>query len=499
MTLLGNGVGTGATGGPCVVQECGDGTKLHPRAVRLVRWSDPVVAVTIRSQTDVPSDVLDVLRTLREAGFRSFLAGGCVRDALRKVPPVDFDVATPARPERVIDLFPKAIPTGLQHGTVTVVTSEGRHVEVTTFRGDGTYTDGRRPDAVRFLDDVTEDLARRDFTINAIAWDPLDGTFVDPFDGQGDFARSLVKAVRDPVERFREDGLRPLRAVRFASTLGFRLDPATFEAIGATREVFRRVAAERVRDELEKLLVRSEKPSIGLQLLADSGLMADFAPELLEGIGVAQNRWHAYPVWEHVLAVVDFTPPRLVARLSALLHDIAKPRCAAPKPDGGNSFHGHEHVGIPMARDLLERLKFPRKVIDAVTLQVAEHQWHFTPEWSDGALRRHLMRVGPENLDDFFALRDADIRGRGLAVEEGLANVAQLKARIDALLASPLALSTKSLALSGGDLVTLLGRGAGPHVGTIQRALLQHVLDHPEDNTAEALSRIARSMDAADS
>ncbi len=330
----------------------------------------------------VPADVMAVLRTLRGASRQAWLAGGAVRDILCGAAAQDFDVATDALPEQVVRLFPRVIPTGMQHGTVTVLSGEHK-VEVTTFRGEGRYLDGRRPSSVTFLADIEGDLARRDFTVNAIAWDPIAGVLRDPFSGAEDLRRRRLRAVGDPLARFREDGLRPLRAVRFASTLRLALDPPTRLAIPEALDVFARVAMERVRDELIKLLVRGAPPSRGLRLLLRSGLLAHIVPELLESVNFAQNRYHRWDVWRHTLRCVDAAPPDLVVRLAALLHDVAKPRSAAPKEGapGEHTFYDHEKLGARLATDILQRLKFPRRETERVALLVAEHNWHYLPEW----------------------------------------------------------------------------------------------------------------------
>src|SRR5438067_351841 len=238
----------------------------------------------------VPADVMALLRALRGAGKQAWLAGGAVRDLLLGKSAQDFDVATDALPEEVVKLFPRVIPTGMQHGTVTVLTGQ-HNVEVTTFRGEGPYLDGRRPSAVTFLGDVDGDLARRDFTVNAMAWDPVDGALRDPFSGADDLRHCRLRAVGDPLARFREDGLRPLRAVRFACTLRLALDPATRRAIPATLEIFSKVAMERVREELIKLLLRGAPASRGLRLLLRTGLLARIIPELLDSVGFAESRF----------------------------------------------------------------------------------------------------------------------------------------------------------------------------------------------------------------
>lgn len=453
----------------------------------------------------------EVLETLQDAGHEAFLAGGCVRDLLLGRTPTDYDVATNARPAEVMKLFRRVVPTGLQHGTVTVVWREpdvagvhrdalsSEHIEVTTYRGEGAYLDGRRPETVEFLDAIEQDLGRRDFTINAIAFDPLTGDVRDPFGGVGDLARRRLRAVGRALERFSEDGLRPLRAVRFASMLGFGIERETREAIPATLDTFRRVAPERVRDELNRLLLRSPAPSRGLRLLAETGLLAEMIPELLEGRGFLQNRWHRWDVWEHTLRTVDHAPADLVVRLAALLHDVAKPRCAEQVGPGEHTFHKHETVGAALAGRIVERLRYPRKVCEQVSHLIREHNWYYRSEWTDGTVRRHLARLGPENLVPFLALREADLRARGRAVRSGLANLAELRRRFEAEIERDSALSLRDLAISGGDVMQVLGTGAGPRVGEILRALLQHVLDHPEDNDRERLMSLARTLSDPDS
>src|SRR5438552_4972964 len=301
-----------------------------------------------------------VLRGLRAAGKQAWLAGGAVRDLVRRAeglyvgdPPQDFDVATDALPEQVLKLFPRVVPTGIQHGTVTVLSGEHK-VEVTTFRGEGPYVDGRRPSSVTFLGDIDGDLARRDFTVNAMAWDPLAGVLRDPFSGAEDLRRCRLRAVGNALARFQEDGLRPLRAVRFACTLRLAIEPDTRRAITQALDTFAKVAQERVRDELIKLLLRGDPPSRGLRLLQRTGLLGRIIPELLESVHFVQNRYHAWDVWRHTLRAVDNAPHDLVVRLAALLHDVAKPRSAAPKEGapGEHTFYDHEQIGAPPPADI---------------------------------------------------------------------------------------------------------------------------------------------------
>jgi tRNA nucleotidyltransferase (CCA-adding enzyme) len=438
-----------------------------------------------------------VLRTLGRAGKQAFLAGGAVRDlamlalGMPAKKPDDFDVATDALPEEVAKLFPRVIPTGIAHGTVTVLVADHK-VEVTTFRGEGPYADGRRPSSVTFLGDIEGDLARRDFTVNAMAWDPLGGELRDPFGGAADLQRRVLRAVGDPLERFAEDGLRPLRAVRFACTLRLALDRRTARAIPQTLATFAKVAQERVRDELGKLLVRGAPPSRGLRLLLRTGLLAAIVPELVESVGFAQNRYHAYDVWRHTLRCVDFAPADLVLRLAALLHDVAKPRCAAPKEGapGEHTFYDHERAGAKLAEEILARLRFPRREVERVALLVREHNWHYLPEWSDATVRRTLARIGPAELPALWELRRADLLARGRLVEEGLANQCEAQERFARELQKAAALRVSDLAIGGADVMAALGEPPGPMVGRVLARLLERVLDEPDLNTRELLLRL---------
>jgi tRNA nucleotidyltransferase (CCA-adding enzyme) len=410
---------------------------------------------------DIPRPVLDVLRRLRELGFAVFLVGGCVRDMVRGVPPKDFDVTTSAHPHEVQGAFKKVIPTGIQHGTVTVVIG-GTHVEVTTFRSEGDYHDGRRPSSVKFESDITEDLSRRDFTINAMAYDPISRELVDPFGGQADLQAHLIRCVRDPRERFSEDGLRPLRAVRFAAVLGFTLDPATQAAIPPTLPVFRKVALERVREEFVKLLL-SPRAESGLVLLAETGLLEVFLPELAGAPSEAARL---------ARAAAQAAPAEAELRLSALLADL---------------------VSGPQARDIGIRLKFPNKVADTVGLliQHAALEAHFDD--SDPALRRLLARLGLGHLEALLAVAHARIQVRA---PERLPDFLRLQDRLRALAASKPPLSAKELALTGGDIMATLGVGPSAIVGQATRFLLEAVLDDPSLNQPEQLKELLRAWQA---
>ncbi len=410
---------------------------------------------------DIPSPVLDVLRRLRERGFAVFLVGGCVRDMVRGVPPKDFDVTTSAHPHEVQAAFKKVIPTGLQHGTVTVVLG-GNHVEVTTFRSEGDYHDGRRPSSVTFESDITEDLSRRDFTINAMAYDPLSRELVDPFGGQADLQARIIRCVRDPHERFSEDGLRPLRAVRFAAVLGFSLEPATQASIPPTIPVFRKVALERVREEFVKLLL-SPRAESGLALLAETGLLEVFLPELAraepEAARLARAAAHA-------------APPEAEVRVAALLADL---------------------VGGPQAKDIGLRLKFPNKFAETLGILVEHGALEARFGAEDPALRRLLARVGLGLLEPLLAVAHARIEVR---TPDRLPDFLRLQERLRALAAARPPLSSRELALSGGDVMATLGVGPSPIVGEATRFLLEAVLDDPTLNHPDRLKDLLRSWQA---
>jgi tRNA nucleotidyltransferase (CCA-adding enzyme) len=449
-------------------------------------------------EAGIPEDVRALCRRLREAGHEAFLVGGGIRDLLLGRAPKDFDVATSAHPDQVMHLFGSrfAIPTGLQHGTVTVLTGAPptRPVEVTTYRAEGVYLDGRRPSSVSFGATLTEDLARRDFTMNAIAYDPIGGHVADPFGGQADLGRGLIRAVGDPIERFTEDGLRPMRAVRQASQLGFSIDEPTLRAIPATLASFRKVSAERIRDELLEILA-SPGPSRGLELLRGTGLLAEILPELLAGVGCVQNRHHKFDVWGHTLATLNAAVGDEVLRLGALLHDVGKPATRAAKEGapGEFSFWKHEYLGAEMARGICDRLRLSNAQKEAVEGLVLHHMFFYSSDWSDGTIRRFVRRVGAERMPALLALREADVVGRGFG-EDRRRETAELEGRLAAVATADAALTVKDLAIDGRDVMRALDIGPGRQIGVILEALLERVLDDPSLNTPERLTALAVSV-----
>ncbi|WP_437533078.1 HD domain-containing protein [Sorangium sp. So ce726] len=448
----------------------------------------------------VPEDVLGICRRLRERGKRGWIVGGCVRDLLRGQDAKDWDVATDARPEEVVAAFRKVIPTGIQHGTVTVLV-RGVPYEVTTLRGDGTYSDGRRPDRVEFVDDITADLARRDFTMNAIAIDPVDGHLIDPFGGRGDLEAKIIRAVGDPGERFAEDGLRVLRAARFAATLEGTLDPETERAMGTARshQTFRCVSAERVRDEWLKAM-RARRPSVAFEIMRRTELLAITCPEMIESVGCEQNRWHAYDVWGHAMACLDACKPEPILRVAALMHDIGKPRTREfSEKTKDYTFYEHERIGAEMADPILTRLRFSNDERARIVALIRHHLICYDDTWTDAAVRRWLRRVTPALAPDLYEIGFADALGKGREATEDIATIGRLRERVEALLAAGAALSAKDLAVNGNRLMKELGIPPSRLVGELLERLVELVTEEPEANTPERLLAAARELVASKS
>ena len=502
----------------------------------------------------IPTELQKMNSLFEAAGFEAYLVGGAVRDELMRKGAHDWDVATNARPEDVMKIFRRVIPTGIKHGTVTVHFMK-QAIEVTTFRTESDYSDGRHPDKVEYAGRIEEDLSRRDFTMNAMAASLKDGHIVDPYGGADDINKKIIRAVGEPFERFMEDGLRPVRAVRFSSQLGFRIDEKTWAAI--LRDDIRAKAAgislERFRDEFCKILL-SPVPSVGLKLLEESGLLRIFVPELLEGRGCVQSDergFHNFDVLDHNFYACDGAESRgdcsqgqnvaaackacdasassceqspsdrlLILRLAALFHDVAKPACKRlSQADGESSassesaaaqseackqfaakitFYNHDIAGAKMARGILVRLKFSNAQIDAVCHLIKEHMFNYESSWSDAAVRRFVQRVGKENLDALFDLRLADIYGmRRVPVRLNDSAVCgkllELRERVDRVLQEKSAMGLKDLAVNGGDLIAL-GIPAGKKMGAVLRELFETVTDDPAMNDKAALLNLAKNL-----
>jgi len=436
---------------------------------------------------DIPKDLKDFAAVFKAAGYSCYFVGGAVRDRLLGLSVSDWDAATDAKPEDVKKLFKSVIPTGIQHGTVTVHW-RGGSIETTTFRVDGEYKDGRRPVSVCFTSDLIEDLSRRDFTINGMAVDPATGDIVDPNGGLEDLEAGLIKAIGDPVARFEEDGLRPLRAVRFAARFGFSIDPATLAAIPATVERFRLVSAERIRDEFTKILV-SSRAGEGLLRLDEAGLLAEFLPELTACKDVGQGGPHCYDVFRHQVVACQAAPAELILRLAALLHDIGKPGKRTDAGDGSLTFYGHDIESSRLAEKALRRLKYPNAIIDEVVTLVKHHMFDYAEDWTDAAVRRFVARVGLEHVKPLAILRLADTTGLGHGPADPR-SVMPLIDRVEELRAKDQAFGIKDLAIRGNDLAAI-GWPKGPSMGRALAELLEAVLDDPELNTREKLLEIA--------
>lgn len=437
----------------------------------------------------VKSGAEEIIKKLKARGFPAFLVGGCVRDALLGQGPEEWDITTRARPDEVTQLFEKVIPTGIEYGTVTVLLPDGKY-EVTTFRADEKYVDGRHPSNVKFTDDIHKDLSRRDFTINALAYDPATRQLIDDFKGQEDLKKKIIRTVGDPLARFSEDGLRPIRACRFAALLEFQIEEKTFASIPETLAVVKKVAPERIHDEIVKLL-KAERPSIGFELLRKAGLLSFILPELEKCCGVEQPpEYHPWDVYWHSLYACDAAPKdNVLVRLAALLHDLGKPSC---KVDF--TFYDHDRVGIEMAEKLLRRLKFSNADIEKIVNLVANHMFDYHADWGDAAVRRFIRRVGGiQNIPDLFALRRAD----ALAMRHkiGTAYLEELQRRIDKVIAEENALHITDLKIDGNDVMRTLKIKPGPKVGQVLSALLEKVLDDPKLNDPKTLLGIVKSYE----
>ena len=496
----------------------------------------------------IPHELKKMNELFRQNGFEAYLVGGAVRDTLLGKPASDWDVATNAKPEDVMRIFHKVIPTGIEHGTVTVHFMQ-HEIEVTTYRIDENYNDGRHPDSVKYTSDITEDLSRRDFTMNAIAASLDDGTVVDPFYGEDDIKNRIIRTVGKPDERFAEDGLRPVRAVRFAAKTGFSIEPETLAAIPRALSVTAKISIERFRDEFLKL-VASPEPVKGLRLLEETGILKLFLPEFCQCRGVVQadgRGIHNFDVLDHLYFALEGaswienqrgTSPNLLLRLAALFHDIGKPSVrkvsekaldpAAPeKTSTIYTFYNHESVGALMTDKILDRLRLPKVQIRYVSHLVKQHMFFYESNWTDAAIRRFLVRITPPDaknstpssaetedatrqvkarsdqsldatLNDIFDLRIADVYGmtgtppvlgKGLWSE----NLIEFRERIDRVLDEKCVLTLKNLAVNGKDLMDA-GVPAGKELGRILNGLLETVLEDPAQNEKEKLLTIARNL-----
>lgn len=439
----------------------------------------------------MPAQVKTVLRTLEEAGFAAYLVGGCVRDSLMGRTPADWDVATAARPDDVrqaIGAF-RVVDTGLRHGTVTAMV-EGMPIEVTTFREEGEYLDFRHPSSVTFTADLHKDLARRDFTVNAMAWSEHTG-LVDPFGGAADLGRGIIRAVGDPHQRFHEDALRILRALRFSSVLGFEIEEETARAALDCRSLLGRIASERIRDEFSALLCGT---GVAPVLMEYADIIAVFIPEIEPSVGFCQNNYHhIYDVWEHTVHSIAAVEPELVLRLVMLLHDLGKPQSYTEDTDGVGHFYGHPMISTGIAGGVLLRLRYDRSLVRQVCTLVEYHDSHLFP--TENSVRRWLMRLGEENLRLLIRIKRADNLAQSPDWRGRQEELRQSQAILEQVLCEKKAFSRDMLAVKGTDMIAL---GAdGPQIGRLLDVLLEEVMGGRVRNEKGPLLALAqRIMDS---
>lgn len=436
----------------------------------------------------LPEDVKRIISILGRAGFEAYVVGGCVRDSLLGRTPDDWDITTSALPEQVKEVFKRTIDTGIKHGTVTVRMNKNSY-EVTTYRIDGKYSDGRHPDEVRFSPSLFEDLKRRDFTINAMAYNDASGV-IDLFGAQRDLEKGIVRCVGDPRERFFEDSLRMLRAVRFAALLSFKIEEKTFAAIRTLAHGLSRVSEERIAAELMKIIL-SDHPDY-LRKAYEAGLTKIFLPEFDRMMQTIQNTpHHMYTVGEHTLHVMQNTKPERVLRLSALFHDVAKPVTRKVDENGRDHFKGHPEIGADMTRDILKRLKFDNATIEDTVRLVRFHDERYPVTKKN--VRREIARVGMEYYPDLLALRRADILGQSdYHRKEKLSDLDSIAKLFEEIKAEMSPVTLKDLAVSGGEIIEA-GVERGPVTGRVMRRLLNDVIDDPSLNTKEELIKRALS------
>jgi len=449
----------------------------------------------------LPQIVLDVANDLEKAGFEAYLVGGCVRDLFMNRTPKDWDLTTNAKPEETQKIFPDSFYEN-DFGTGGVKVPEEKRergldvIEITTFRTESSYSDNRRPDTVRFTQTLEEDLQRRDFSMNAIAIDLINNLgVIDPYGGRKDIEQKIIRAVGNPNERFGEDALRMMRAVRLSSELGFAIEKETLEAIKKNASRLKTIARERVCIELKRIIM-SNQPSEGIEMLESCHLLEYIMPELREGIGVTQNLHHIYTVWEHnILALKTCPSQKLSVRLAALLHDVGKPR--TKRGQGKHAtFYNHDHVGARMAREMLNRLTFPREVVDHATLLVDNHLFYYNvDEVTESAVRRVIARVGKENIKDLIDVRIGDRLGSGVPKAKPY-RLRHFEYMVEKVSQDPV--SVKELKISGHDLIKDLNIKPGPKIGALLDVLLGEVIEDASLNTHDNLLSRARELNAKD-
>lgn len=479
---------------------------------------------TLKIKQKIPEYVYHVAEILHENNYKAYLVGGAVRDLLIDKKPKDYDIATDALPLQMEKIFPRCVTTNARFGTILVIMEDNNmerfDVEVTTFRKEENYYSGRWPASVEFTSKINEDLSRRDFTINAMALDLVklsdvtindEELLIDPYNGLDDLKARLVKAVRDPLDRFSEDGLRAFRACRLASEYQFSLDKDTFEAIKASLNVAKMISIERIRDEFTKLIYRSPKPSRGINLLNESGLLQIFLPELIDCIGIRQPEYHDDDVYDHSLKVLDLAEDSV--KLAGLFHDIGKAKTMTKDEDGSVHFYGHDQVGVEIVNEVMNRLKFPKYEIKRITNLIKYHMFYYPSAdwrnekdldqinediskkvggWTEAAIRRFIKNVGEENLDDLFKLRIADATSNSRSQFNDIEIIA-LQKRISDVKAKDMVLKVEDLQIDGFDLIKI-GIKPGPEIGLVLNGLLNLVIEDPKLNNKTILLSESKNL-----
>ncbi|HEX7586132.1 MAG TPA: HD domain-containing protein [Patescibacteria group bacterium] len=476
----------------------------------------------------IPKQVIEVLEKIEASGFEAYIVGGCVRDLIMDRIPKDWDITTSAKPDEIQKLFPDSFYEN-EFGTVGVKTEKllpngnpdrepastrgdatptrldsaklarGGHdiVEVTTYRIESKYSDKRRPDEVRFAKTLEEDLSRRDFTMNAIALRVHNSDFdiADPYAGQKDIKNKIIRTVGDPHERFDEDALRMMRAIRFHAELNFAIEKNTFVAIEKYAKNMKHIALERIKDELARLIL-SDNPAEGIDMLHQTNLLSYIIPELEKGVGVKQNRHHIYTIYKHSILSLKHCPSRkLEVRLAALLHDIAKPQTKRGEGEFA-TFYNHDHVGARVARKILERLRFSNELIEKVSLLIDNHMFYYNPdEVTESSVRRLIQKVGLPNMKDLMDVRISDRLGSGVPKAKPY-KLRHLEYIIEKV--STDAVSVKMLKINGNDLMKNLKIKPGPKIGAILDVLLSEVIEDAEKNKKEILLKRAKVLDQED-
>lgn len=435
-----------------------------------------------------PKDVDYIINKLNENKFEAFLVGGCVRDSLLSIKPKDFDITTNALPEQVIKLFSKTIPTGLKHGTVTVLLNSIPY-EVTTYRIDGDYKDNRRPEEVKFVSSLKDDLSRRDFTINALAYNDRHG-LQDFFNGKDDLSQKLIRAVGDADKRFKEDALRMLRAIRFSCQLEFDIEKKTLEAIEVNNFLILNISSERIRDELCKILL-SPNPSRGFRLLNSTGILNLILPNLQETVNFNQHTpYHDKDVFEHTLSVLEKVPSKLHLKLAALFHDIGKPKCFFIGDDGLGHFYEHQNVGMNLSMQILKNLSFDNDTISKVSLLVKEHM-NILIKPKDSAIKRLINRLGEDLIFDLFELQKADILSSAPPFKV-LDDLAYTEKRSKEILESSEPLNKSSLCIDGNIIMEHLNIKPGKIIGELLDYLMDIVIEDPNLNNKNQLLTLVK-------